>query len=90
MCHGSSFSLFLLYNIYIYIQLGPKLGNAGPPPPPPPPPPKSSFGPTPKFFPWMVIQKTSPERAMPSQGLGHAPPENFAEFDPILEAFSAF
>ena len=44
-----------------------------------------------KIFSWMVIQKSEPRRGDAKLGgLGACPPENFGEFDLILEAFCAF
>ena len=63
---------------------GPKLGNA--------PPPEILFRGPSKFFSWMVIQKSEPRRgdAKLGESGGMPPPEHFAEFDLILEAFCAF
>ena len=67
------------------VLAGPKLGNA-------PPPPEIIFrGPLKNFF-WMVMQKSEPRRGDAKLGRsgGMSPPENFAEFHLILEAFCAF
>ena len=45
-----------------------------------------------KIFSWMVLQKSEPRRGDAKLGGsgGMSPPEDFAEFDIILEDFCAF
>ena len=69
----------------VNVQLsGPKLGNAGPP--------KIIFrGPLKYFFLDGDAKERAPKGRCQARGVwGHAPPENFAEFDLILEPFCAF
>ena len=65
-------------------RAGPKLGNAGPP--------KIIFrGPLKYFFLDGDAKERAPKGRCQARGVwGHAPPENFAEFDLILVAFCAF
>ena len=80
-------NLFAIAGHFVMYQrasAGLKLDNAGSPP-------QSSFG-APKIF---FLDGNTKERAPKGRCLargvwGHAPPEKFAKFDLILEAFCAF
>ena len=62
------------------VLTGTKQGNAFPP--------RNHLSGLLKIFSWMVIQKNEARRGNAKLGdLGAYPPENFAEFDLILEAF---
>ena len=74
----------MIFPIYIPDKPEPKLGNA--------PAPRNHLSGPPKIF---FLDGDAKERAPKGQcqarGIwGHAPPENFAEFDLTLETFCAF